>query len=94
LCTRNDSDRTARRLLASEVIEPIASSFPDRVTLIDLDSVVCPGGRFTNDFEGIAPFRPDGNHFSLSGRVWVAFWLGQRIDEILDRAGPRRGGVR
>ena len=48
----------------------------DRVTLIDLDAVACPGGRFVAAVDDIAIFRPDGVHFSDPGARWVADRIG------------------
>lgn len=87
LCTQlGEADRHARGLLVSEVLTPVAAAFADRMTLVDLDAAVCPGGRFTNRLDGIEPFRPDGNHFSMAGRLWVGLWLWEHIERVLDRA--------
>ena len=51
------------------------------VRVVDLFSLVCPGGRFTETVGPVTGARPDGLHFSESGARWLADtyasdWLG------------------
>jgi lysophospholipase L1-like esterase len=46
---------------------------------VDLDSRVCPDGRFSDQIGNVADGRPDGLHFSDSGADWVASWLGPKL---------------
>jgi hypothetical protein len=43
--------------------------------VIDLDGRVCPGGRFTQDIEGLEVGRPDGLHFSDEAAEALAPWI-------------------
>jgi hypothetical protein len=45
------------------------------VRVLDLDGQLCPGHGFRNDYGGIDPARPDGNHFSDEGALAVARWM-------------------
>jgi hypothetical protein len=49
------------------------------VVRLDLRSVVCPGGRFSNTLGGVDDSRPDGAHFSDAGANRVADRLGPRL---------------
>ena len=53
--------------------------------VLEFHDVVCPGGAFTNELDGIEDFRPDGSHFSPEGSDWVAAWLAPRLIPGLDR---------
>lgn len=69
-----------RRIAAlNRVIAGVARAEPERVRLIDLFSVACPRGAFTNTLHGIENARPDGVHFSPSAADWVASWLGPQL---------------
>jgi peptidoglycan/LPS O-acetylase OafA/YrhL len=46
---------------------------------VDLDSRVCPDGKFSNQLGPVAEGRPDGMHFSDAGADWVASWLGPKL---------------
>ncbi len=63
----------------NQLLTRLASEHPTRMTLVDLDSEICPGGEFTNALHGIEDFRPDGIHFSEHGARWVGKWLGERL---------------
>ena len=63
----------------NEIIERLAQTKADRMTLIDLTADVCPRGEFSNTLNGIEGARPDGIHFSEPAADWLAGWLGPRI---------------
>jgi hypothetical protein len=42
------------------------------VRVVDLDGLVCPGGRFTQHVGPVSDARPDGLHFSEAGARWLA----------------------
>lgn len=56
------------------------------VTQGDLFNRVCPGGRYTDEVEGVSDGRPDGLHFSEDAAAALARnWLGPLV---LEAAGP------
>jgi peptidoglycan/LPS O-acetylase OafA/YrhL len=56
---------------------------------VDLDSRVCPDGRFSDQLGPVAEGRPDGMHFSDAGADWVASWLGPKLaDPYLQSEAP------
>lgn len=75
--------RRSRRL--NQLIARLTNEHPTRMTLVDLDSEICPNGEFTNSLHGIEDFRPDGIHFSEHGARWVGKWLGEQLVELASR---------
>ena len=61
--------------------ERLAAAHPDRVELVRIDDLLCPGGRDCPllEREGEA-VRPDGIHFSDAGAAWF-------VPLLFDRAG-------
>ena len=53
--------------------------------LIDLDALLCGGGRLRNDLGGVANIRPDHAHYSDAGALALARWL---MPIVLGRAKP------
>jgi hypothetical protein len=70
------------------ILAAVARAEADRVTAVDLHSLVCPRGTFTNTLHGIENARPDGTHFSPRAADWVATWLGPQL------LGEYRRGLR
>jgi hypothetical protein len=56
-----------------------AEEHPDRVSLIDLASFICPHGRFEDLYIDGVRMRYDGVHFTQEGSYIVAGWLAPRI---------------
>jgi hypothetical protein len=52
----------------------LAASRP-AVRLIDLDALLCGGGRLRNDLGGVSDIRPDHAHYSDAGAAALARWL-------------------
>lgn len=74
-----DPRRTAH--VNATVLPELAAAHPDTVRVVDLFSIVCPGGKFTSILGGVTDARPDGLHFSAAGSRWLADthaadWLG------------------
>jgi peptidoglycan/LPS O-acetylase OafA/YrhL len=68
-----------------------ALRFPGRVTVLDLNAVACPDGRFTWDVDGLR-IRSDGLHFTPVGvqRI-IAPWLLPQVARIAVAGPPPRG---
>jgi peptidoglycan/LPS O-acetylase OafA/YrhL len=78
---RKEWASVARRdALNHGILEPMAAAHGDVMTLVDLLSRVCPGGRFTNEFGGVTNARPDGVHFSPAAADALATWLGPLLE--------------
>ncbi|MGD0766118.1 MAG: SGNH hydrolase domain-containing protein, partial [Dehalococcoidia bacterium] len=59
----------------------IAQQRPDRVTVLDLNGLVSPGGKYTSSIDGVQ-IRNDGVHFTAAGGDFVARWLGPQLAAI------------
>jgi hypothetical protein len=57
----------------------------DAVTVVDLESFVCPDGEFTQEFAGLSGARPDGVHFSDEAAEAIADWL---VPQLPEGGGP------
>jgi len=96
----HNSDRTPpRQLNPSDVsyeqmnalLGEVAARNPHHVSVVDLESRVCPSGPpcayivdefHSNPSSGVQQIlRPDGFHYFLPGSLWVAKWLVPRIAE-------------
>jgi peptidoglycan/LPS O-acetylase OafA/YrhL len=56
-------DSPARLDVYNDLVRQVAAENPTTVTLQDLDAVVCPGGNYTADLNGVPIRSPDGVHF-------------------------------
>ena len=67
----------------------LAARHPDRVTLVQVDDLLCPGNRDCPLLErdGV-PVRPDGIHFSPEGAAWFLPLLFDRAHVATTRVGP------
>jgi hypothetical protein len=50
----------------------------------DLDSLLCPNGRFATSIDNVKNVRPDGEHFSLEGARLVGRWLLREVSGLRD----------
>jgi hypothetical protein len=75
---RFDSSRVDR---LNALYAELAQQRPDRVTLVDLNALVGPGGQYTSSIDGV-DIRGDGVHFTVAGADFVARWLGPQIAAI------------
>jgi len=66
---------------------PLLAASRPSVRLIDLDSLLCGGGRLRNDLGGVADIRPDHAHYSDAGALALARWL---MPIVLGRTKPPR----
>ena len=63
------------RVLTRRLLRRVAARHEETVTVIDLNSRVCPDGEFTWSIDGLR-IRSDGLHFTEDGvREWIAPWL-------------------
>jgi peptidoglycan/LPS O-acetylase OafA/YrhL len=56
-------DDIHRVLTYNRLVRQVAAEFPSKVTVQNLYSMACPGGRFTSTLEGATLRDPDGIHF-------------------------------
>jgi hypothetical protein len=54
---------------------PLLAASRPSVRLIDLDALLCGGGRMRDDLGGVADIRPDHAHYSDAGALALARWL-------------------
>jgi hypothetical protein len=47
----------------NRLVRRVGAEFPSKVTVQDLYSMACPGGRFTSTLDGATLRSPDGIHF-------------------------------
>ena len=70
-----------RRVAAyNELVRQVGAEFPDQVTVEDLYSMTCPGGRFVATLDG-RPFRPDGVHFTWQADSGAALLAPQLLPQ-------------
>lgn len=51
----------------NQLVEQVASEDPKMDSVVNLDSVVCPGGNFSFKYKGVTIRQPDGVHFAIRG---------------------------
>jgi hypothetical protein len=57
------------------------TAHPDRYTIVDLNRFVSPGGKFTDELNGVQ-IRGDGVHFTTEGSRMVANWLVPQLEAV------------
>jgi hypothetical protein len=63
-------DSPARLTAYNELLKQVAAEFPKTDSVVNLNAVVCPGGKFKSTYKGTEIRQPDGVHFSpTSGPV-------------------------
>ena len=50
----------------------MAAEHPTTDSVVDLNAAVCPGGRFSSTYKGVAIRQPDGVHFTLGAGTVLA----------------------
>ncbi|HEY1830044.1 MAG TPA: acyltransferase family protein [Acidimicrobiales bacterium] len=76
-------DNPARLAIYNGLVREVAAENPTTDSVVDLDAVTCPGGKFTTDIDGVAVRRSDGVHFTdAAGPV-----LGPKIMPAIVAAG-------
>ncbi|MFZ0666652.1 MAG: acyltransferase family protein [Acidimicrobiales bacterium] len=56
-------DSAARLSVYNHLVDQVGAQYPTKVTVQNLDEVVCPGGAFTTDLHGVPVRNADGVHF-------------------------------
>ena len=74
-----DPDRIEH--LNDNVLPALVEARPDEVVLFGLDEILCPGGEFLEDTEGLRDIRPDGVHLSADASLWLAEILHRDVVE-------------
>ena len=65
--------------LNSVILPQVERARAGKVTMFDLDGVICPGGKARESVPGVGALRPDGVHFSVPGALWIARTAGDRL---------------
>jgi hypothetical protein len=85
-------DQPARVDAWNNLLRTEAARHPGQVTLLDLDPVVCPNGKFTWKVDGLR-IRSDGLHYTPSGvQQIIAPWLLPKLAAIAEGT-YRHGGT-
>ena len=56
-------DSVARLTAYNDLLYQMAAQYPSRVSVVDLNAIVCPGGTFHATLDGVTIRAPDGIHF-------------------------------
>jgi peptidoglycan/LPS O-acetylase OafA/YrhL len=65
----------------NQVLDRFVAAHRDRMVLLDLDGLLCPGGRYVDRMHGVK-VRYDGVHFSQGGAKLVWRWLGPQLQRL------------
>ena len=69
----------------NRLLSTVAANHPTHPSIVDLNTVVCPGGAFTWTVDKIR-IRSDGLHFTPDGvRLVIAPWLLPQLDRLATR---------
>jgi peptidoglycan/LPS O-acetylase OafA/YrhL len=83
-----DEDLPARVDAWNTLLRKEAGKAPATVTVLDLNKVVCPDGRYTEEVGGL-PVRSDGLHFTPEGvQRLIAPWLLPQLTALADTGVP------
>jgi hypothetical protein len=59
-------DSSARQDVYNGLLRQVAAEHPNQVYVQDLNAYVCPGGKYTEDLNGVPVREPDGLHFATT----------------------------
>jgi hypothetical protein len=65
-------DEPSRLAAYNHLVRQVAAEFPTTDSVVDLDSLVCPGGKFSATFRHTTIRDPDGVHFTLTAGITLA----------------------
>ncbi|MGP0030975.1 MAG: SGNH/GDSL hydrolase family protein [Acidimicrobiales bacterium] len=57
-------ESSARLAVYNRLVRQVAAQYPRTDSVVNLDALVCPRGRFTATYRGVTIRRPDGVHFT------------------------------
>jgi hypothetical protein len=97
-------DQPDRLNAYNALVRQVVAANPQRATLVNLDGVVCPGGPFATQIDGVTVRAPDGVHFPYSydpGSPGTALdtlaqvtgfgaWIGPRLWPSIVAAGHKK----
>ena len=97
-------DQPDRLNAYNALVREVVAANPQRATLVNLDGVVCPGGTFATQVDGVTVRAPDGVHFPYSydpGTPETALdtlaqvsgfgaWIGPRLWPSIVAAGHKK----
>ncbi len=75
-------DNPARVRKLNQLIREVASHYPNTVSVLDLNAVLDPAGKFAQYIDGVQVRHGDGVHPTLAGGELVAPWLLPRLWEV------------
>lgn len=64
-------DSPARIDAYNALVREVAAANPTKVTLYDLNALVCPGGHYEEFVDGVQVRTSDGIHFTWPGGIWI-----------------------
>jgi len=69
-------DNPARVDLYNHLVREVAAEFPITDSVVNLNGLVCPGGKYTSTFHGVTIRNTDGIHFTIqSGEVLAPYLM-------------------
>ena len=100
-------DQPDRLHAYNALVREVVAANPQRATLINLDGLVCPGGTFETQIDGVTVRAPDGVHFPFAfdpgspgtvlntGAQVIGFgaWIGPRLWPSTVAAGHKKADV-
>ncbi len=63
----------ARQAVYNKLLTEVAAMYPKKVTIVNLNAMVCPDGKYSQDLHGVDVRTPsDGVHFTIAGGAYLA----------------------
>lgn len=87
-------DSATRLDLYNSLVEKVAAMYPGKVTLQNLDGLVCPGGHFESAYHGMPLRCADGVHFTVAGGEELAPQLLPLWARLAGFTGPLPSAVK
>jgi peptidoglycan/LPS O-acetylase OafA/YrhL len=84
-----DHNDPGRQEWLNTVLAKVAARHPGQVSVLDLRSFLCPGGRYVDSLRGVR-VRPDGVHVGAPGGQLVWSWLAPQLQELLTNPSAPR----
>jgi hypothetical protein len=84
---RWSEDEPARVDRFNQILRGAVARYPGRVTVLDLNRLVSPGGRYVRTVDGVVVRAADGIHFDAVGADWLA---GSLLPQLEARGAAHR----